>query len=151
ELAAYTVIIATGASPRMLDLESEKKFWNYGVHTCAVCDGGFYRGKDVVVIGGGDSAMKEASYLAKLCTKVTIVHRHDGLRASKLMADRAQASPKIAVEWNASVDEVLGEVESERKRRVTAIRLRSTKGDSTREVPANAMFLAIGHTPNSDW
>ncbi len=148
---AYTVLICTGASPRMMNIETEQTFWNYGVHTCAVCDGGFYRGKEVAIVGGGDSAMEEASYLTKLCEKVYVIHRRDELRASKIMADRALANPKIEFVWNSVVEEVLGEVESERKKRVTAIKVRNVKDDSTKEIPVSAMFLAIGHKPNSDW
>ncbi len=149
-LRAHTVIIATGASPKMLGMEGEQTYWNYGVHTCAVCDGGFYRGKEVVIVGGGDSAMEEATYLAKLCSKVTVVHRRDELRASKVMADRALATKNIEFAWNSMVDEVLGETDGKRKK-VTAVRLRSTVDDSTREIPASAIFIAIGHTPNTAW
>ncbi|MCB2154284.1 thioredoxin-disulfide reductase [bacterium] len=148
---AHTILICTGSSARTLGIETEKTFWNYGVHTCAVCDGGFYRGKEVVIVGGGDSAMEEATYLAKLCTKVTVIHRRDELRASKIMAERALEHPKIEFEWNSTVEEVLGEVEGERKKRVTAVRLRNLKDDSRKELPTSAMFLAIGHTPNSGW
>ncbi|MBX3728757.1 MAG: thioredoxin-disulfide reductase [Candidatus Sumerlaeia bacterium] len=150
-LRAYAVIVATGASPRLMGLPSEQTYWNYGVHTCAVCDGGFYKGKSVAVVGGGDSAMEEATYLAKLCEKVHLIHRRDEFRASQVMAERTLGTKNIVVEWNSVVDEVLGEQESERKKRVTSIRLKSTKDGSTREIPASAMFLAIGHTPNSDW
>jgi thioredoxin reductase (NADPH) len=149
-LRAHTVVIATGASPRLLGMEGEQTYWNYGVHTCAVCDGGFYRGKEVIVVGGGDSAMEEATYLAKLCSKVTIIHRRDELRASKVMADRALATKNIEFAWNSVVDEVLGETDGKRKK-VTAVRLRSTVDNSTREIPASAMFVAIGHTPNTAW
>jgi thioredoxin reductase (NADPH) len=149
-LKAHAVIIATGASPKMLGMEGEQTYWNFGVHTCAVCDGGFYRGREVVVVGGGDSAMEEATYLAKLCSKVTIVHRRDELRASKVMADRALATRNIEFAWNSVVDDVLGETDGKR-RKVTAVRVRSTKDDSRRDIPASAMFLAIGHTPNTAW
>ncbi len=150
-IKAYTVVLCTGASPKLLGIETEQTFWNYGVHTCAVCDGGFYRGKEVVVVGGGDSAMEEASYLTKLCEKVTVVHRRDELRASAVMAKRALENPKIEFAWNSAVEEVLGEVESKHKKRVTAVRLKNLKDGSTRDVPATAMFLAIGHKPNTDW
>lgn len=151
DIHTRTVLICTGASARMLGLDSEQTFWNYGVHTCAVCDGGFYRGKEVVVVGGGDTAMEEASYLAKLCSKVTVVHRRDELRASKIMAERVLANDKIEMAWDSVVDEVLGEVESDKKKKVHAVRIKNVKSGETREVPASAMFLAIGHTPNSDW
>lgn len=148
---AYTVLICTGASPRMLGLDSEQEYWNYGVHTCAVCDGGFYRGKEVAIVGGGDSAMEEATYLTKLCSKVYVIHRRDELRASKIMADRALENKKIEFVWNAQVDAVLGEKEGGRKRRVTSVRVKNTKDGSTREIPVSAMFLAIGHVPNTAW
>jgi len=151
DLRAHAVIIATGASPRMLGLESEQTFWNFGVHTCAVCDGGFYRGKEGAIVGGGDSAMEEAMYLANLCSKVTVIHRRDELRASKVMADRALANPKLEFAWNSVPVEVLGEVEGQHKKRVTAVRVRDVQTDETRDIPASAMFLAIGHTPNSGW
>lgn len=151
DFRAHTVIIASGASPKMMGIESEQIFWNYGVHTCAVCDGGFYRGKEVVVVGGGDSAMEEAGYLTKLCSKVYVVHRRDELRASKIMADRALANPKIEFVWNSVVEEVLGEVEGQHKKRVTAVRVKDRVDGSTRDLPASAMFLAIGHTPNAGW
>ena len=147
----HTLIICTGASARTMGLESEKTFWNYGVHTCAVCDGGFYRGKEVVVIGGGDTAMEEATYLAKLCSKVTVVHRRDELRASRIMAERALEHPKIHFEWNSAVAEVIGEVEGQHKKHVTAVRLASTVDQTIRDYPTSAMFLAIGHIPNSAW
>lgn len=150
-VATHSVVICTGASPKLVGIPSEQTYWNYGVHTCAVCDGGFYRGKEVAIVGGGDSAMEEAMYLTKLCTKVTVVHRRDELRASKVMADRALANPKIEFAWNSAVDEVLGVVEGPHKKRVTALRLKSTKDGSTREIPASAMFVAIGHKPNTDW
>ncbi len=150
-IKAYTVVICTGASPKMLGLDSEQTYWNYGVHTCAVCDGGFYRGKEVVVVGGGDSAMEEAGYLTKLCEKVTVVHRREELRASAVMAERALQNPKIEFAWNSTVEEVLGEVEGDHKKRVTAIRLKNLKDGTTKDVPATAMFLAIGHRPNTDW
>lgn len=150
-ICAHTVIVATGASPKMLGLESEQTFWNFGVHTCAVCDGGFYRGKEVALVGGGDSAMEEATYLAKLCEKVHVIHRRDELRASRIMAERALATNNIEFHWNTVVEEVLGEVEGENKKRVTGIRLKSTKDGSSSELASSALFLAIGHTPNSNW
>ena len=147
----HTLIIATGASPKMLGLDSEQTFWNFGVHTCAVCDGGFYKGKKVAVIGGGDSAMEEASYLAKLCEEVHVIHRREELRASRIMAERALENKRIHFHWNSEVDEVLGEVEGQYKKRVTALRLLNKKTGEKTELETNAMFLAIGHTPNTDW
>jgi thioredoxin reductase (NADPH) len=148
EVKAHALIIATGASPKMLNIPSEKTFWNRGVHTCAVCDGSFYRGRTVAVVGGGDSAMEEATYLAKLCAKVYVIHRREELRASKIMADRALNTPNIEFVWNSTVDEVLGDT-SGKFPKTTGLRLKSTKDGSTREIAVDAMFLAIGHTPNS--
>lgn len=148
---AKTVIICTGASPKMLNLPSEQTFWNYGVHTCAVCDGGFYKGKSVVVVGGGDSAMEEASYLAKLCEKVYIIHRRDQLRASAVMAKRVLDNPKIELVWNSTVQEIIGTVESQHKKKVNIVRTKNLVDGTTRDLEASAMFVAIGHTPNTDW
>ncbi len=149
QVKSHAVIICTGASPRMLGLESEKTFWNRGVHTCAVCDGGFYRGKTVAVVGGGDSAMEEATYLAKLCEKVYVVHRRDELRASRIMGDRAKATKNIEFVWNSVVEEVLGDTESGPFPKMTGLRLKDTKNGEAKELEAGAMFLAIGHIPNS--
>lgn len=148
KVLAHAVIICTGASPKMLGLKSEQTFWNRGVHTCAVCDGGFYRDKVVAVVGGGDSAMEEATYLAKLCKKVYVIHRRDELRASRIMAERALANPKLEFLWNNTVDEVLGDT-SGKFPKTTGLRLKNTKDGSTSEIEVDAMFLAIGHTPNS--
>lgn len=146
-----TVVICTGASPKMLNLPSEQTFWNYGVHTCAVCDGGFYKGKQVVVVGGGDSAMEEASYLAKLCEKVYIVHRRDELRASAVMAKRVLDNPKIELVWNSTVSEIVGEVLGQHKKKVQVVRTKNLVDGSTRDLEVSAMFVAIGHTPNTAW
>lgn len=148
ELHAHAVIICTGASPRLLDLPGEKTFWNRGVHTCAVCDGGFYKGKKVAVIGGGDSAMEEASYLAKLCEKVYVIHRRDALRASRIMADRAMSNPKIEFVWNSAVEDVLGDT-SGKFPKMTGLRVKNLKENKVSELAADAMFVAIGHLPNS--
>ncbi|MDX2176690.1 MAG: thioredoxin-disulfide reductase [Candidatus Sumerlaeia bacterium] len=145
---AQTVIIATGASPRLLGVPGEQTYWNHGVHTCAVCDGGFYKGKDVVVVGGGDSAMEEASYLTKLANKVYVVHRRGELRASKIMADRALANPKIEFVWDSAVDEVLGE-KAGNFNKANRVRVKNLKSGETREIAASAMFIAIGHVPNT--
>lgn len=145
---AHTIIIATGASPRLLGLPSEKTYWNHGVHTCAVCDAGFYKGKEVVVVGGGDTAMEEASYLTKLCSKVTVIHRRDQLRASKVMADRALSNPKITFVWDSVVDEVIG-AKVGRFDKANAVRVKNLKTDAVTEIPASAMFVAIGHIPNT--
>jgi len=148
EILTHAVVIATGASPRMLGLPTEQTYWNRGVHTCAVCDGGFYKGKTVAVIGGGDSAMEEASYLSKLASQVIVVHRRDELRASKIMADRALSNPKIKFEWNSTPHEVLGDLTGKFPR-MTGLKLKDTRDGSIREITADAMFLAIGHNPNS--
>lgn len=147
-ILANAVIISTGASPRMLGLETEKEFWNRGVHTCAVCDGGFYRNKPVAVIGGGDSAMEEASYLSKLASKVYIVHRRDTLRASKIMADRAMENPKIEFVWNSEVEAVVGDGATPFPK-MKALRVRNSKTGHLQDLDAAAMFVAIGHIPNS--
>ncbi len=150
ELEAHAIIIASGASPRTLGLPSEKTFWSAGVHTCAVCDGGFYRGKEVVVIGGGDSAMEEASYLAKLCKQVTVIHRRDQLRASAVMQERVLENPKIEILWDTIVEEFLGEVDDPR-RRLTGARLKNLKTEEIHDFKADAAFLAIGHIPNTEY
>ncbi|MBI2144934.1 thioredoxin-disulfide reductase [Candidatus Woesearchaeota archaeon] len=144
KIEALSVIIATGASAKMLGIESELKYFNRGVHTCATCDGPLYGGKDVVVIGGGDSACEESMFLSKVASSVTIVHRRGEFRASKIMADRVFANQKIRVIWNSGVEEVLGE-----NRRVTGVRIKDVVTGKTAELKASAVFLAIGHVPNS--
>ncbi len=148
-IEAKCVIVATGARANYLGLPSEDAYKNHGVTACAVCDGALprYRNKSLVVVGGGDSAVEEATYLTKFASKVYMVHRRDELRASKIMAERALANPKIEMVWSHGVDEVLGNP----KEGVTGVRLRSTKDDHTHERPASGMFLAIGHTPNTDF
>lgn len=144
---ALSVIIATGARANYLGLDSENRFKNMGVSACAVCDGAMprFRNHPLVVVGGGDSAMEEANYLTKFASKVYIVHRRDEFRASKIMADRALANPKIEVKWNSVVDEVLGNDE----KGVTGVRIRSSVDESqTEELEATGYFAAIGHTPN---
>jgi thioredoxin reductase (NADPH) len=142
---AHAVIVATGATARQLGLVSERALQGRGVSYCAVCDAAFFRGKEIVVVGGGDSAMEEATFLTKFADKVTIVHRRDEYRASQIMLDRARANEKI--EWipNAVVDEVLGEDAS----KVTGIRIRDVNTDETTDLPADGLFVAIGHDPNT--
>jgi thioredoxin reductase (NADPH) len=143
EYAAETVIVATGATARKLGLESEVAFQGRGVTYCAVCDAAFYGGKEVIVVGGGDSAMEEAIFLTKFASKVTVVHRRDEFRASPIMLDRARANEKIEFVTNAVVDEVLGDGA------MHGVRLRSTVEDSTWELPADGLFVAIGHDPTT--
>jgi len=148
-IEAMAVIIATGARANYLGLPSEDKFKNNGVSACAVCDGALprFRNHPLVVVGGGDSAMEEATYLTKFASKVHIIHRRDAFRASKIMADRVLANPKIEVHWNTVVDEVLGN----EKDGVTGVRIASTIDKQTTEIPASGYFAAIGHTPNTDF
>jgi len=146
-VTAHAVIVATGAKANYLGLDSEETYKNRGVSACAVCDGALprFRNKPLVVVGGGDSAVEEADYLSKFGSMVHMVHRRDQLRASKIMADRALGNPKIKLEWNSEVEEVLGND----KEGVTGVRLKSTVDDSQRELAAGGMFVAIGHTPNT--
>jgi thioredoxin reductase (NADPH) len=138
-----TVIVATGATARQLGLASELHFQGRGVTYCAVCDAAFYREREVVVVGGGDSAMEEALFLTKFANKVTIVHRRDDFRASSIMVDRARANEKIEWITNAVVDEVIGDL------KMTGVRLRDVRTDETWELPADGLFVAIGHDPNT--
>jgi thioredoxin reductase (NADPH) len=145
EYQASSLIIATGASAKLLGLPSERTLMGHGVSTCATCDGYFFRGHEIAVIGGGDSAMEEAIFLTKFATKVTVVHRRDTLRASKIMQDKARANPKIAWMLNSEVDEI----QDTGKGEVSAMVVRS-KTDGTRTVvPVSGVFVAIGHTPNT--
>ncbi len=143
---AQALIISTGASAKLLGIDSEKRLMGYGVSACATCDGFFFKDKELIVVGGGDTAMEEALFLTKFATKVNIVHRRSELRASKIMADRAARNPKIAFIWNSAVDEVLGDAG---KGGVTGVKLRDLTNDSVREVKADGVFIAIGHQPNT--
>jgi thioredoxin reductase (NADPH) len=141
---AETVIICTGAQARWLGLPSEEKFRGGGVSACATCDGFFFRGKEVAVIGGGNTAVEEALYLTNHATKVTLIHRRDQLRAEKILQDRLFRNPKIEVVWDSVVDEIIG---TQNPSQVTGLRLRSTRGGGTRVLPVEGVFIAIGHTP----
>ena len=141
---ADALIIATGASAKWLGIPSEKAYQGKGVSACATCDGFFFRGVDIAVVGGGDTALEEATFLTKYASKVYLVHRRGELRASKVMQERARKNPKIEFVWHAAVEEVLGDGKA-----VTGLRLRSTKDGSTRELHVKGFFLAIGHEPNT--
>ncbi|HTS03374.1 MAG TPA: thioredoxin-disulfide reductase, partial [Thermoanaerobaculia bacterium] len=144
-VTADAVIVASGASAKYLGLESEKKLLGYGVSACATCDGFFFRGKEVVVVGGGDTAMEEATFLTKFCTKVHLVHRRDAFRASKIMAQRALANPKIEVLLDTVVQEILGEPGAG----VTGVRVKNTKTGEAKTLAVSGYFAAIGHQPNT--
>jgi thioredoxin reductase (NADPH) len=144
EYRAHAVIVSTGAQSLMLGLEAEQRLIGHGLSTCATCDGFFFRGHEIAVVGGGDSAIEEATFLTKFAEKVTIVHRRDELRASKIMQDRAFANPKIEFRWNARVTDVFGDTS------VTGIELTDTLDGSVSTLPVTGLFIAIGHRPNTD-
>lgn len=144
EYVAKTVIVCTGAKARWLGLESEEKFKGFGVSACATCDGIFFKGQDVAVIGGGNSAVEEAIYLSKICNSVTLVHRRDKLRAEKVLQDKLLNTKNIKIEWDHELEEILGK---EDPKEITALKLKSTKDGKTKEIKAGGAFIAIGHDP----
>ncbi len=144
EYAGKAMIIATGAKAKLLGLDNERRLLGRGVSTCATCDGFFFRGRDLVVVGGGDSALEEALFLTRFATNVTVVHRRDRLRASKVMQDRAFANPKISFAWNSVVEEVQGD------QAVTGLRLRNLVDASESTLDVAGVFVAIGHVPNTE-
>ncbi len=148
---AYTadaVIVATGASAKLLGLPSEKEYMGYGVSACATCDGFFYKGLEVVVVGGGDTAIEEATFLTKFASIVRIIHRRDALRASKIMQEKASKNPKITFVWNSVVEEIVGKTENGRKT-VTGVRLKNVKTGAVSVLKTDGVFMGIGHQPNT--
>ncbi len=145
KVLSETLVVATGATAKWLEVPGEVQYRNRGVSACATCDGAFFKGLEVLVVGGGDTAMEEASYLAKLASKVTLLHRRDTFRASKIMQHRVLKNPKIHVVWNTVVEELLGDGKS-----FTGARVRNTQDSEVRTLHANGLFVAIGHKPNSE-
>jgi thioredoxin reductase (NADPH) len=143
-IEAHSLIIATGASAKWLGLESEQRLNGYGVSACAVCDGFFFRGKEVAIVGAGDTAAEEALYLSKLCSTVHMFVRREEMRASKVMQDRVKNTPNIKMYWNTETDSILGE------KTVEAVRIRNNQSGETQEIPVKGFFVAIGHNPNSE-
>ncbi|HEX2607922.1 MAG TPA: thioredoxin-disulfide reductase [Flavisolibacter sp.] len=143
-IEAHSIIIATGASAKWLGIESEQRLNGYGVSACAVCDGFFFRGKEVAIVGAGDTAAEEALYLSKLCSTVHMIIRREEMRASKVMQDRVKNTPNIKIYWNSETDEILGD------KNVEAVRIKNNKTGELTEIPIKGFFVAIGHTPNSD-
>ncbi|MDX9757844.1 MAG: thioredoxin-disulfide reductase [Bacteroidota bacterium] len=146
---ADAVIVSTGASAKLLGLESEKEFMGYGVSACATCDGFFFRGLEVAVVGGGDTAMEEALYLTKFASRVTVIHRRDELRASKIMAERAMKNEKIVFKWNSAVEDIMG-VEEHGIKKMTHVILKNTQTGALEELRLDGLFMGIGHRPNTD-
>ncbi len=145
EYLAQTLIIATGASAKWLGVKGEEAFMNRGVSACATCDGFFFKKTDVIVVGGGDTAMEEANYLSKMCSSVTVVHRRDSLRASKIMQDRALANPKIRFVWDSAIEEIVGD-----EKGVTGAIVKNLKTGDVKKIEAKGFFVAIGHVPTTD-
>ena len=145
EIQAKTVVISTGSSAKLIGIESEMQLMGHGVSTCATCDGFFFRGKEIAVVGGGDSAMEEATFLTKFATKVSLIHRRDTLRASKIMQDRARNNPKI----NFVLDTVVEEVEGSRDTGVTGLKLKNVRTQAASQIKVDGLFVAIGHNPNT--
>jgi thioredoxin reductase (NADPH) len=143
-IMTHSVIISTGASAKWLGLPSEQRLMNKGVSACAVCDGFFFKGKEVAIVGAGDTAAEEASYLAKLCPKVHMLIRKDSMRASKIMQERVMNTPAIQIHWNSETEDIIGDEE------VKAIKVKNNKTNEITEIPVSALFVAIGHKPNSD-
>lgn len=141
-----SLILSTGARPRKLGIPSEDVYWSRGVTSCATCDGHFYKNMEVCVIGGGDSAMEEALYLTRLCSKVTLIHRRDKFRASKVMADRAMNNEKIKILYDTGIEEILGDA-----KKVTGVKVKNFKTNEITDIPLAGVFLAIGHLPNTDF
>ncbi|MEJ6788796.1 thioredoxin-disulfide reductase [Brevundimonas sp. BR2-1] len=150
EMLAETVIISTGAQAKWLGIESEAKYQGFGVSACATCDGFFYRGKEVIVVGGGNTAVEEALFLTNFASKVTVVHRRDEFRAERILQDRLFSNPKVEVVWDNAIDEILGETNSFGGVNVTGARLKNVKTGETREITADGVFIAIGHAPSSE-
>lgn len=146
---ADALIIATGATAKRLNIPSEQEYYGFGISGCATCDGFFYRGKNVIVVGGGDTAMEEALYLANIVNSVTLIHRRDEFRASKIMLQRVQNHPKIKIITNVVIDEFYGEAKGFAKA-LTGVKLRNTKTNEITDMPIDGVFLAIGHTPNTE-
>jgi len=146
EYTADTIVISTGASARLLGLDSEKELMGHGVSACATCDGFFFKEKEVLVVGGGDSAAEEAIFLTKFASKVTIVHRRDEFRASKIMANRVFANDKIDIMWNSAVEDIYGSKETG----VTGVKIKDTVSGELKDVDCDGIFMAIGHVPNTD-
>ena len=144
---AETVILSTGAQAKWLEMPSEQKFKGYGVSACATCDGFFYRGKNVIVVGGGNTAVEEALFLTNFADKVTVVHRRDHFRAEKILQDRLAKNPKINVVWDSAIDEVMGD---DKPMKVQRVRLKNVKTGATTEMPIDGVFIAIGHVPSTE-